>query len=383
MESKDEKRIILKSRKNGCLFIMVWFVFLAFIAVLINRYAMSGINDMLGIGRANNIVTVEIPKDSNLDSVSKILYDNNVISNPNFFKLYSFVTKSTKGFSQGTYELKSNMDYEEILNHIRNQANSKDIVSLTFREGMNIMEISDLLEKNGVCEKNDFLNMCNSDEFSEKYDFIKDIPKNSNRYYLLEGYLFPDTYDFYRGETAKDSINRFLNNFQKKITRKSSLEGYNEKVSIKELAVAEGKDVENLIIIASLVQAEAANKEDMYKVSSVIHNRLGTLSTGGKNSFGEYDLDRLRLDSTVWYPYRSKNVVPSDIVESFKSKYDTYNINGLPPGPICNPGLEAIKAVLNPASTEYYYFCHSSSGSAFYAKTNDVHLINLKRAGLL
>ncbi len=383
MDSKDEKKVILKSRKNGCLFIMVWFVFLAFIAVLINRYAMSGINDMLGIGRENNTVTIEIPKGSNLDSVSKILYENNVIANPNFFKLYSFVTKSTKGFSQGTYELKSNMDYEEILNYIRNQSNSKDIVSLTFREGMNIMEISDLLEENGVCEKDDFLNMCNSEEFNEKYDFIKDIPKSPDRYYLLEGYLFPDTYDFYRGESAKDSINRFLSNFQKKITRKSSLEGYDDKVSVKELAIAEGKDVENLIIIASLVQAEAANKEDMYKVSSVIHNRLETLSTGGKNSFGEYDLDRLRLDSTVWYPYRSRNVVPSDIVDSFKSKYNTYNISGLPPGPVCNPGLEAIKAVLKPASTEYYYFCHSSSGSAFYAKTNDVHLINLRRAGLL
>lgn len=383
MDSKDEKKVILKSRKNGCLFVMVWFVFLAFIAVLINRYAMSGINDMLGIGRENNTVTIDIPKGSNLDSVSKILYENNVIANPNFFKLYSFVTKSTKGFSQGTYELKSNMDYEEILNHIRNQSNSKDIVSLTFREGMNIMEISDLLEENGVCEKDDFLNMCNSEEFNEKYDFIKDIPKSPDRYYLLEGYLFPDTYDFYRGESAKDSINRFLSNFQKKITRKSSLEGYDDKVSVKELAIAEGKDVENLIIIASLVQAEAANKEDMYKVSSVIHNRLGTLSTGGKNNFGEYDLDRLRLDSTVWYPYRSRNVVPSDIIDSFKSKYNTYNINGLPPGPVCNPGLEAIKAVLNPDSTEYYYFCHSSSGSAFYAKTNDIHLINLRRAGLL
>lgn len=383
MDSKDEKKVILKSRKNGCLFVMVWFVFLAFIAVLINRYAMSGINDMLGIGRENNTVTIDIPKGSNLDSVSKILYENNVIANPNFFKLYSFVTKSTKGFSQGTYELRANMDYEEILNHIRNQSNSKDVVSLTFREGMNIMEISDLLEENGVCEKDDFLNMCNSEEFNEKYDFIKDIPKSLDRYYLLEGYLFPDTYDFYRGESAKDSINRFLSNFQKKITRKSSLEGYDDKVSVKELAIAEGKDVENLIIIASLVQAEAANKEDMYKVSSVIHNRLGTLSTGGKNNFGEYDLDRLRLDSTVWYPYRSRNVVPSDIVDSFKSKYNTYNINGLPPGPVCNPGLEAIKAVLKPDSTEYYYFCHSSSGSAFYAKTNDVHLINLRRAGLL
>jgi UPF0755 protein len=383
MGNRNAKKIILKSRKNGCLFVMVWLVFLAFIAVLITRYAMNGINDMLGIGRENNIAVVNIPENSNLDSVSKILYENNIIANPNFFKLYSFVTKSTKDFSHGTYELRSNMDYEEILNHIRNQANSKDIVSLTFREGMNIIEISDLLRENGVCDKEDFLNMCKSEEFSEKYDFIKDISKNSDRYYLLEGYLFPDTYDFYRGESAKDSINRFLNNFQKKVVNKSTLEGYGDKVSVKELAIQAGKNVENVIIIASLIQAEAANKEDMYKVSSVIHNRLRTLSTGGKNSFGEYDLDKLRIDSTVWYPYRSRNTVPGDMVNSFKSKYNTYDINGLPPGPVCNPGLEAIKAALKPDATEYYYFCHSASGNAFYAKTNSAHLINLRKAGLL
>ncbi|MDR1627218.1 MAG: endolytic transglycosylase MltG [Oscillospiraceae bacterium] len=383
MNNKNEKKVILKSQKNGCFFVMVWFVFLAFIAVFITRYAMNGINDMLGIGKGNNTVTVDIPQNSNLDLVSKILYENNVIANPNFFKLYSFVTKSTKGFSQGTYELRPNMDYEEILNHIRNQANSKDIVSLTFREGMNIIEISDLLNENKVCDKEDFLNACKSKQFNEKYDFVKDIPQNSDRYYLLEGYLFPDTYDFYRGEIAEDSINRFLNNFQKKIIHKSTLENYNDKVSVKELAAQGGKDVENLIIIASLIQAEAANKEDMYKVSSVIHNRLRTLSTGGKNNFGEYDLDRLRIDSTVWYPYRSRNVVPSDVIGSFKSKYNTYDINGLPPGPICNPGLEAIKAALKPDTTEYYYFCHSASGSAYYAKTNSVHLVNLRKARLI
>jgi UPF0755 protein len=174
-----------------------------------------------------------------------------------------------------------------------------------------------------------------------------------------------------------------LNNFQKKIVNKSTLEGYGDKVSVKELAIQAGKNVENVIIIASLIQAEAANQEDMYKVSSVIHNRLGTLSTGGKNSFGEYNLDRLRIDSTVWYPYRSRSTVPGDMVNSFKSKYNTYDINGLPPGPVCNPGLEAIRAALKPDSTEYYYFCHSTSGNAFYAKTNSVHLVNLRRAGLL
>ena len=117
-------------------------------------------------------------------------------------------------------------------------------------------------------------------------------------------------------------------------------------------------------------------------VSSVIHNRLRTIDYGGKNSFGEYSIGILRIDSTVYYPYKTKSAVPENIRKTFKSNYDTYKIEGLPPGPICNPGMDAILAALNPAQTNYYYYCHSTSGEAFYAKTNDEHILNLRKAGL-
>ena len=109
-----------------------------------------------------------------------------------------------------------------------------------------------------------------------------------------------------------------------------------------------------------MIQAEAADKEDMYKVSSVFHNRLNSSGTG--------DLLRLRSDPTTYYPYRTKASVPSDIRETYKSKYDTYTIKGLPAGPICNPGAEAIDAALNPASTKYYYFCHGADEEIFYRR---------------
>ncbi len=132
--------------------------------------------------------------------------------------------------------------------------------------------------------------------------------------------------------------------------------------------------LDQVMTLASMIQAEAANKEDMYMVSSVFYNRL--------NSGGKGDLLRLRSDPTTYYPYRTKAAVPSDIVGTFKSRYDTYTIQGLPAGPICSPGLEAIDAALHPASTKYYYFAHDKDGKAYYAETNAQHERNLVKAGL-
>ena len=93
-------------------------------------------------------------------------------------------------------------------------------------------------------------------------------------------------------------------------------------------------------------------------------------------------MNYLRIDATVYYPYRNKNGVPKNIASTFTGLYNTYNIQGLPPGPICNPGIDAMLAAINPAQTDYYYYCHSKEGEAFYAKTNDVHVANLRKAGL-
>ena len=247
---------------------------------------------------------------------------------------------------------------------------------------MNILDYAQILESSKVCKKDDFLKLCKSDKFDEKYTFLKDVDNSKKRVYKLEGYLFPDTYKFYQGENASDVIVKILNNYNKKVIKKTNLEDYKEKVSIKELAQSKSMTLDKLMNIASLIQAEAANRDDMYLVSSVIHNRLKTLQNKGQNPFGEFSISVLRIDSTVYYPYKTKSAIPKNIAKTFQSDYDTYKIEGLPPGPICNPGIDAILAALNPADTQYYYYCHSASGEAFYAKTNDSHIANLKKAGL-
>ncbi len=371
------------SKRGQYFFRITWFLFLCVISALLARYILIGISDMLAIGKPSDTVMVEIPEDSSLDSIAEILKQNKIISQKEFFKLYAKVTKSTKSFSSGIYEMETNMDYQAIINHLKNESNIKNISEITFTEGMNVIDYANLLEKHHVCSKDEFLKYCNSRQFDDKYQFLKDINNTENRVYKLEGYLFPDTYKFYQGENPSEIIIKLLSNYQKKIGRKTEIEGYKGKVSIRELAKNNGMDMDEVLNIASLIQAEAANKEDMYKVSSVIQNRLATLKSGGKNSAGEYSLGILRIDATVYYPYKNKASVPKSIASTFKGTYNTYTIEGLPPGPICNPGMDAILAALNPAQTNYYYYCHSSSGEAFYAHSNAEHLANLKKAGLV
>lgn len=145
--------------------------------------------------------------------------------------------------------------------------------------------------------------------------------------------------------------------------------------------------VDEIITLASIIQAEAADVDDMYLVSSVLHNRLNTAKSDGVSPFGDVGMTRLQVDSTVYYPYKSKTQIPIAEKNSFKSRYDTYDIEGLPAGAICNPGKDAIDAALSPDDTNYYFFCHKaattdSPAQSYYASTGIEHESNLVKAGL-
>lgn len=382
---ESERRILKeKSKRNTYIFRSIWIVMVVLISTLIIKYILVGINDMLAISRENQgeKVVVEIPDDANINNVSNILLSSGVIKDKSFFTLYSIFTRSSRKFTKGTYEITLGADYEAIVNYLQTQSNRTDIIEVSFPEGKNIIEYAKILSDNGVCEYDKFLETCNLDYFDGDYTFISDIKNSKDRYYKLEGYLFPDTYTFYLGENPKSAITRFLNNFEEKIFKKKSVKGYNSKINIEGMAEEKGISLNDIIIISSLIQAEAANTDDMYYVSSVLHNRLKTLDNSGQNKFGEFGLNKLELDATLWYPFRNKNDIPSDKLNEFPGKYDTYKILGLTAGPICNPGLDAIDAALNPKDTDYYYFCHSNDGNSYYAKTNAEHQRNLVKAGL-
>lgn len=362
-EKAHEIRNKEKGRKNKVFFRFIWIIMVLFASILFSQFMITGINDMLAIGKEKVTVTVEIPKNATTEQIADILNGAGVVRDVNFFQVYSKLTKADGHYSNGSYKIDTNMDYEAIINNLQSNLNRVDTIKITFKEGVNAIEMAALLEKNGVCAAKDVLSVINSNDFDKDYEMLRAITNQKDRYYKLEGYLFPDTYEFYKDEDPNQVVAKLISNCNKKLTKQ-----------IRSKAAEQNMTVDQMLTLASMIQAEAADKEDMYKVSSVFHNRLNSSGTG--------DLLRLRSDPTTYYPYRTKASVPSDIRDTYKSKYDTYTVKGLPAGPICNPGAEAIDAALNPASTKYYYFCHDKDGKAYYAATNAQHEANLRKAGL-
>ena len=385
----DRKRRKQKAKKNRRIFRVVWIAMTVFVSVMIGEFIMVGVNDMLGVGReAEKSVTITIPQNADLDTITDILYDNEVIKVKWFFKLYATMTKSTSGFTQGTFDIAKNKDYQALINYMQSDMNRTDVVTIRFTEGMSLKQYAKLLEDGKVCSSEEFLEACNSDRFDD-YEFIGSISNPKERSIKLEGYLFPDTYDFFVGEKVDTVIEKFLANYRRKVyATKSRVLGQDKKMTIAERSELINMKMEDVLILASLIQAEAANKDDMYEISAILHNRLATIPDDGVNKNGELGLNKLQLDSTKYYPYASLKDIPLSQRSTFKSKYNTYDIIGLPPGPICNPGLEAIQAALTVGKTENYYFCHKPAEEnmpavAYYAKTMDEHMENLKKAGLM
>ena len=369
-EEKRERRA--RNRRNRRIFRIAWLVSVAIIGGAIAMFIITGMNDLLAINRKddNSIVTVTIPKDPTLDTVTDLLAKNGVIGEPSYFRIYATLTKSNS-FSQGSYELNKNMDYQAIISNLQGNSRRTDTVEVTIIEGMSVLEIADkLVEEKALSDKDDFLRLCNSGDFDKDFDFLEEISNSNERYYKLEGYLYPDKYEFYENDDPKSIIYKLLNNYEKRMNQKQDF-NYDKLYSVRKLMAKEDIEysLDEIMTIASITQAEAANKEDMYYVSSILHNRLHSDESMGVSKLG--------LDSTKYYPYRSEDALPSDVTSGYKSRYDTYDSEGLPPGPICNPGMEAIKAALKPYDTSYYFFCHDKYGNAYYASTIYEHEANL------
>ncbi len=359
------KRNRVKARKNKRIFTFTWLVMIVLASLTISSYLIGGSNDFLGINRMESEVEVTIPENVTQEELTDILYSSHAIDKPEFFSLFCKLTADIDDFQPGEYNIKTNLDYKALVNELQAGPTLGDVVKIMFPEGLTVVELAELLEENGLSSKDEILEVCNSDYFDETHESIGKIDNAENKYYKLEGYLFPDTYEFYEKESAQSIIKRFLNNFENRIDEEM-------RADIK----ASGYTMDEIIVMASIIQGEAANTDDMYMVSAVLHNRLRDGS-----SHAIYSLD---CDSTLYYPYNSRAEAP----EGYFSDYSTYaslgGVNGLPAGAICSPGLEAIKAAIYPAAegSEYYYFCHDSNRTPYYAATMEEHQANLVAAGL-
>lgn len=229
---------------------------------------------------------------------------------------------------------------------------------ITFVEGITLTEAFKLLEQEKVCSYDSLMSVAQSYSFSN-YKIFSDIPVDENRCFKLEGYLFPDTYDFFLDESPESVVSRFLSNTDVKITDE-----------MRARATELGYTMDEIMIIASIIQAEGAFENDASTIAGIIYNRLE-------------DGIKLQMDSTYFYVEEDiASYVGEENIDSYKEIYDTYTCYSLPQGPVCNPGMFAINAALYPEETNYYYFCHDNNGNTYYATNYSDHLSNCRKAGL-
>ena len=333
---------------------------IAVVSTILCAYAIGCINDVLGISDEDISIEVTIQQGMTDEEVIDLLAEKGLINNKMFCKIFIKIFEKDGPYISNTYTLSPQMGIEKMIAVMKTDYTLGEIVTLTFPEGWTIQQIAEKLESNDVCTASAFVTTLQTVDFSEDYDFIAKINNKEQRFRALEGYLYPDTYQFYVGENPSSVIRRFLDNFEAKWT-----EEYQARAE--EL----GMSVDEVITLASVIQMEAANYEQMPGVSSVLHNRLDN----------SYTFPRLECDSTT--AYYSKVIAPQftnssdDLkkLENFRNLYDTYDTDctGLPIGAIANPGGDAISAALYPSDTGYYFFNHDVNGGIYYAVTAAEH----------
>ena len=233
----------------------------------------------------------------------------------------------------------------------------REIVKVTIPEGFTLVEIFKKLEANGVCSFDELMKTAQTYDYSY-YPLIAARPKRAYAF-ELEGYLFPSTYEFYKNEKPQDAIGRFLR--KGKTIFDSSDEAK---------ARALGCSIHDILTVASIIEKEGSNPNEVRKIAGVIYNRL---EKGMK----------LQMDSGIVYIEKRVKPYISGDINRYNSLYNMNKCSGLPNGPICNPGLTTINAALNPdRNGDYLYFCHDKKANYYYAKTYEEHLANLERAGL-
>lgn len=237
-------------------------------------------------------------------------------------------------------------------------------VNVTFPEGRTVRQYGVLLESHEVCTAEAFYNEMRVTDFTEEYSFLPSNDILQQREYPLEGYLYPDTYTFYVDENPKSVIKRFLNNFKVKLTEEAVNYADSNGEGFKKVDMSFDKAV----ILASIVERESPDNSERDKIAAVFWNRMerpNESGTGGK----------LQSDATHYYPY----VVSDERPEGFRSEYDTYNIVGLPKGPICSPSASSIMAAVYPdRECTAYFFFNDKNGKHYYADTYEQHKKNIQ-----
>lgn len=324
----------------------VYILFVLGISTILATFIILFSNDVFALTKGDKTVYVTIEENSGNGQIAKALKDAGLIKYKGLFSMFMSLAHVKRGdINPGKYTLNTSLDYRAMINIMKNPKKYRQTVRITIPEGYTVEQIVNLLFENGVCEKDALWDAVANYDFD--YDFLEGIEHNEHR---LEGYLYPDTYEFYLGDTPENALARFLDNFESKITD-----------DIKSKVKDSGYSLHQIITVASLIEREAKLADEQPIIAGVIYNRLKSRS-----------LPYLQIDASVQYALGHKEKLSYADLET-DSPYNTYKYKGLPVGPISNPGMNAILAALNPTKHSYYYYVADSDGSHIFSKTLAEH----------
>lgn len=292
-------------------------------------------------------VQFSINRGESLASISGRLRADGLIKSEFIFEQYAKLHDIASRIQAGDYKLNTSQTIGEIANSLL--AAKRESKRVLIREGETDEEIAKIFSAAGLFGTEDFLNAAvQEQQLKVRYDFLADLPAGNS----LEGYLFPDTYDFFVGATADDAIKKMLDNFERKVTPES-----------RDRIKSQGKSLYEVITLASIVEREVRKPEDMKIVAGIFWSRLARGQA-------------LQSDATLSYALKDETAAHSTAELETDTPYNTYKYPGLPPTPINNPGLNAINAVIEPTATDYNFFLTAKDGTVHYAKTFAEHISN-------
>lgn len=306
-------------------------------------------------------VTVEIPLGSGTETIANILKEKGIIKNTFLFKLISKFEGYDGQYKSGVHTLKKGFTYRQVMKILSSNPKQAPSIRVTIPEGYAYTQIADLLAEKGVVDREKFDEVANNYDF--QFDFIDDIPKD--RKYRLEGYLFPDTYEFDPSAGEVAAINKMLIRFEEMITDKMY-----ERMEQMDMTLDE------VVILASIIEREAKVSEERPIISGVLHNRL---------SSKDKSMRRLQVDATIQYIYLNEQGKVKEVLLTEDTKidnpYNTYLYEGLPPGPISCPGEESLRAALYPEGDYLFYVLkEDGTGTHYFTKTYDDHIKAMEKA---
>ena len=351
----------------------VWLAIILWVGVSLGRVLWVCATDVLAFGREEQIVSVTVEETDTLDDIAQKLQSAGLIRYPELFKAYGTLTDAREDISAGTFNLNTIYDYMALVNHMSSHSSSREVVKVTIPEGYTCEQMFKLLEDKGVCKAEYLREYAATGELDDHW-FLEGVERGTAN--CLEGFLFPDTYQFYLNDSAANVLEKLLDGFGYRFTEdhRKAIDSLNEKLaSMMESNGYDGVyiesqkfDIRKVLIVASLIEEETANSDESYKIASVIYNRLTN----------QKDYPFLNIDATLMYVLGHKGALTSEDLQ-YDSPYNT-NINkGLIPGPISNPGLNSINAALNPDDTDYHYYVLDTKAEDrqhHFSKTYDEHV---------